>query len=110
MEECVFPPNTILVTGFAQLPKGTTMYEQYKVIGVALLIDLDTSEILDSDITFVAELPNRFVKSIITRYYLNQGLDPLIDELKGRFKTPSQGAVIQALRAAYDRYIENFKS
>ncbi|MHB8156383.1 MAG: DUF3870 domain-containing protein [Desulfocucumaceae bacterium] len=108
MEEYVYPPNTILVTGFAQLPKGTTMYEQYKVIGAALLVNLDTSEILDADITFTAELPNKFIKSIIKGYYLNQGLEPLMGELKGRFKTPSQGAVIQAIRSAYERYIESF--
>lgn len=110
MEENIYSSNTILVTGFAQLPKGTTMYEQYKVIGAALLIDLDTTEIIDAELTFIADLPNKFIKSIVKGYYLSQGLEPLIEELKGRFRTPSQGAVIQAMRSAYDRYVEGFKT
>jgi len=105
-----YPPNTILVTGFAQLPKGTTMYEQYKIIGAALLINLDTTQIIEAELTFIADLPNKFLNSIIEGYYLNQGVDPLFEEIKKRFGTPSQGAVLQAIRSAYDRYIENFKT
>jgi hypothetical protein len=29
--------DTVLVTGFAQVPRGTTLYEHYKTIGVVLL-------------------------------------------------------------------------
>lgn len=110
MQEKTYPTNTVLVTGFAQLPKGTTLYERYKIIGVVLVIDLDTSEIVDAELTFIADLPNRFLVSMIKGYFLNQGIDLLLEKVKSRFRTPSQGAIIQAIRSAYDRYIESFKN
>lgn len=106
--ENTFPPNTVMVSGFAQLPKGTTLYERYKIVGVVFVIDLDTSQIIDCDFTFVADLTNRFLVSIVRGYYLNQGLEPLLSEIRKRCQLPSQGAVIQAIRSCYDRYVESF--
>ncbi len=48
-----------MVSGFAQLPKGTTLYERYKIVGVVFVVDLDTSQIVDCAFTFVADLTKR---------------------------------------------------
>lgn len=103
-----FSPSTVMISGFAQLPKGTTLYEKYKVVGVVFVIDLDTSQIVDVAFTFVADLTNRFLVSIVKGYYLNQGIDPLLAEIRKRCQLPSLGAVIQAVRSCYDRYVESF--
>lgn len=33
--------NTVLVAGFAEFPKGTTLYEVYKMISCVLIINSD---------------------------------------------------------------------
>ncbi|OAT79328.1 DUF3870 domain-containing protein [Desulfotomaculum copahuensis] len=103
-----FPSNSVMVSGFAQLPKGTTLYEKYKVVGVVFVVDLNTSQIVDATFTFVADLTNKFLVSLVKGYYLNQGIDPLLAEVRKRCQLPSLGAVIQAIRSCYDRYVESF--
>lgn len=39
--------NTMLVTGFAQLPKGTKLYEQNKIMAVVLIINHEDEIIED---------------------------------------------------------------
>lgn len=97
----------ILITGFAQLPRGTTLYEHNKVIGVAMVIDIETNIIKDVEFTFVAKLTNTYLSELVRGYNLDKGMTPLTNKIKKYCLVPSQGAIIQALRAAWDRYQES---
>lgn len=105
-----FPDNSIVITGFAQLPQGTTLYEAYKIIGVVWVVDTDTSRVIDVSFTFVAELTNRFLSHLVRGYDLGQGLEPLLATIRRRCKMTSAGAVIQAIRSCYDRYLDAMQS
>ena len=37
--------HTVLAAGFAQIPKGTTLYEVSTMVGCVLIIDVNTDEI-----------------------------------------------------------------
>lgn len=99
--------NTILTTGFAQLPKGTTQSEKYQSLAVVLIINVETEVIEDAEFTFIADLQNYYLTSLVRGYDLKQGINPLIDTLRSRVLTPSQGAVIQSIKSAWDRYKES---
>lgn len=105
--------DNILITGFAQLPRGTTLYERNKIIGVVLVINTKTEVIEDAEFTFVADLTNFYLSSLVKDYNLKKGIVPLLDKVKKHCHIPSQGAIIQAIRSAWDRYQEakekNFK-
>lgn len=100
--------NCVLVAGFAQLPKGTTLYEIQKVIGCVLVIDKETKVIADASFTFVMGLTNDFISSMVKGKSIETGIQEVIDEIEERFVVPPQRAVIQALRAAYERYTDTF--
>src|SRR5690625_2443696 len=91
----------ILITGLAQLPRGTTLYEHNKVIGVAMVIDIETNIIKDVEFTFVAKLTNTYLSELVRGYNLDKGMTPLTNKIKKYCLVPSQGAIIQALRAAW---------
>ncbi|KAA9027050.1 DUF3870 domain-containing protein [Niallia endozanthoxylica] len=99
--------NTILTTGFAQLPKGTTQYEKYQSLAVVLVINVETEVIEDVEFTFIADLTNYYLTSLVRGYDLKQGINPLIEILRSRVLIPSQGAVIQSIKSAWDRYKES---
>jgi|tagenome__1003787_1003787.scaffolds.fasta_scaffold16267967_1 hypothetical protein len=99
--------NTVLITGFAQLPKGTTLSERYKTITAVLVINVDTGIIEDAEFTFLADLTNYYLTSLVRGYDLKNGINPLIDILRSRLLIPSQGAVIQSIKSAWDRYKES---
>jgi hypothetical protein len=100
--------DTVLVTGFAQLPRGTTLYERFRTIGVVLVINTKMETIEDLEFTFVADLTKYYLTSLLKDYDLKQGIGPLLELIKNHVLIPSQGAIIQAIRSAWDRY-EEFK-
>lgn len=96
--------NTVLVTGYARAPKGTSMYEIYKHAGIVLEINYHTHTIESVDFTFIADLTNDYFKKLLEGYSLQDGLDPLIEQIKTHYFAPSQQAVIVALQSAVQRY------
>ncbi|NNU88095.1 DUF3870 domain-containing protein [Geobacillus sp. MR] len=100
----------ILVAGFAQLPKGTPVFEMQKSIGCILVIDKETDIIVDCTFTFIRDLTNEFISSLIRGKSIIQDLDEIINEVARRFIVPPKKAVIQAILSARNRYIENKES
>ncbi|EQB94161.1 hypothetical protein GA8_18695 [Geobacillus sp. A8] len=96
----------ILVAGFAQLPKGTPVFEMQKSIGCILVIDKETDIIVDCTFTFIRELTNGFISSLLIGKSITQDLDEIINNVEQRFIVPPKKAVIQAILSAYNRYIE----
>jgi hypothetical protein len=102
-----FNENQVLAAGFAQLPKGSTLYEVQKVIGFVMIIDKTTDIIIDASFTFIMDLTNQFISHLVRGYDIKRGTEPLIERIREQFLAPPQGAIIQAIRAAFDRYLES---
>ncbi|WP_232700110.1 DUF3870 domain-containing protein [Brevibacillus daliensis] len=96
----------VLVAGFAQLPKGTPIYEIQKMIGCVLIIDKDTETIIDASFTFLMSITNDFISSFFRGKSVGNGIEPLLEEVETKFLVPPQRAVIQSIRFAYERYLE----
>ncbi|MCM3568082.1 DUF3870 domain-containing protein [Neobacillus mesonae] len=103
----MYEDNNVLISGFAQLPRGTTLYEKYKTITVVLVINTETEIIEDAEFTFIADLTNYYLSSLVKGYDLKNGIYPLIEKLRKSVLIPSQGAVIQSIKSAWDRYKES---
>jgi hypothetical protein len=99
-------PRTVLVTGYAPAPKGTSMYEIYKIAGVSLEIDLATDTIVGSECTFVTNLAREFVGRLMQGYDVNHDLDELLDRLSTYYLAPSSEAVRRAVKVAVQRYFD----
>ena len=63
----------MLISAYARLPANTTAEEVYKVLALAVLVDLDTGIITEADCSMVTELARRHVARLMTGYDLNQG-------------------------------------
>lgn len=98
--------RTVLVSGYAQAPRGTGMSETLTWIGVLLEIDLKTHVIVAADATFVTELARDFFRRTVTGYCLTDGLEGLFALIDNRIHTPSKNSLQTALQAAFQRYVE----
>lgn len=98
--------STVLVSGYAQAPKGTGMSEMMTWIGVVLEIDRHTHEIVGADGTFLTELARSFFRRKVLGYKLTDGLDGLVRIIDNNMQTPSKNALIVAVQAAFQRYVE----
>lgn len=97
---------TVLVSGYAQAPRGTGMSETMTWIGVVLEIDLRTHEIVAADATFVTDLARDFFRRTVLGYRLTDGLEGLTALIENRIHTPSKNSLQTALQAAFQRYVE----
>jgi len=98
--------NTVLTAGFAQIPKGTPLYEVSTMVGCVLIIDVDKNEICDASFTFVMDKTSEFLVQLIVGKTVVDGLQEITHAIQERFLAPGQGAVLQAIRAAVERYVE----
>jgi hypothetical protein len=103
----VAPLKTILVTGYAQAPKGTVMHERYKLAGVVLEVDAASSTIVAADATLVTALARDFFQRCVVGYDLSQGPEGLVQRIVAHFASPSRDALTVALRAAAQRFAEH---
>lgn len=97
----------MLVTGFAQVPKGTTLHEVYKTVAVVLIINTKTEQIVNAQLTFLTDVMNNYIRDLLIGYDLREGIKPLLDKVRRHCLVPTQGAIIQAIRSAWDRYQES---
>lgn len=102
--------DTILVTGYAKAPQGTSMYEVYKHFGIVLEIDRKTYEIVDVELTLVTSLAQSYFKRLIIGYDLNEGIDPLMKKINENYYAPSVNSVNVALRTAFQRFKEQVQA
>jgi len=98
----------VLVTGFAQTPKGTPLNETKKYISAILLIDKKTNNVIRSDFGVVSQLTNEALQAIIEGYCINEPFEDLVERYKERICIPSLGAIQQAIKSAIDRYKDTF--
>lgn len=99
-------PRTVLVSGYAQAPRGTGMSETMTWIGVVLEIDCNTHKIVAADATFVTGLARDFFSRLMIGYQLTDGLDGLVKLVENKLHTPSKSSLQVALQAAFQRYVE----
>jgi len=102
--------GTVLVTGYAKAPQGTSMYEVFKHVGIVLEIDPRTDTIVDAEFTVVTDVASRFLRELLKGYNLRQGLEPLLTTIRQRYFAPSQEALIKAVRVAVQRYKDSVGS
>ena len=98
---------TLIVTGYAKAPQGTSMYEMYKHAGIVLEVDLTEHKIVNAEFTFITELTQNFFRKLLIGYCLADGIEPLIERIQNYYFAPSQQAIIVALQAAIQRYWDN---
>lgn len=98
--------NCILTTGFAQLPKGTPLYEMQKIIACVLVIDTSTETIVEASFSFIMDITNEFICSFIIGESIHDGVKDITKKIEKKYIASEQRAIIQALRSAYDRYLE----
>lgn len=104
MQENSLIKGCILVGGSAQTTKGSSVYELYKTVTLQLLIDRETNIIKRCHFNLVSPLTQEVLEEIVTGYDLTESIDPLLNQIRADVALSSTGAVVQALKNAYERY------
>lgn len=99
--------NHVLVTGFAQLPKGTPLTETQKMFACSIVIDQRDGTIVEASFTFLMKLTEDFLRALIIGKKFPDDWEEIQRQIHNQYLVPTQGAVIQALRVAFERYTKD---
>lgn len=98
--------DQVLTAGFAQFPKGTSVFETQKVIGCILVINTKTETIIEANFTFISETTNKFIAALLVDEKLDNGIESLLNKMEKQILFPGKNAVMQAVISAYRNYKE----
>ena len=96
--------DPVLFSRSAKLPAGITASEMYKVIGVIVIVNMETGEIVKADCTLATGVAREHVANTIVGYNLNRGPEPLQVILETVYQGSAKKAVTTAIRIIYDKY------
>lgn len=91
-------------SGYAKLPSGITATEMYRVIGVVVVVDMETETIVEADCTLATETGRNFIRNIIAGFSLANGIEPLMRIVDTRYQGSAKKAIITAMKIIYDKY------
>lgn len=101
------PLDTVLITGYAKAPQGTSMHQLYGHVGIVLEVNPLTDTIVGTEFTFVTDLAKSFLSRLLKGQRLQPDIQQLSDLVKRHYLAPSQQALIVALRVATQRYFDS---
>lgn len=94
----------VLFSGYAKLPTGITATELYRVIGLVILIDVETETIVEADCTLATETARKHVAETLLGQSLKHGPEPLVRLIDQVYQGSAKKAIITSLRICYDKY------
>ena len=100
-----YPDNTVFVTGVAKPSKDDPIASMYEVFFLSLVVDRDSGIIVDATCNTAREMTKDFIRSLLVRRNLADGVDGMVAEIRRRFFGLAQKALIVALKDAHNHYV-----
>lgn len=94
----------VLFSGYAKLPVGITASEMYNVIGVILVIRVETGEIVEADCTLATQVAREYVSRLLIGHSLRNGPDSVLRSIDKKYQGSAKKAIMTSLRIIYDKY------
>lgn len=95
--------NSILVTGYAQLPEAEGKSGQF---GVTLEVDPHTDTILAAECSCHSELGRDWFTKLLIGRSLTEELPEIMEDFENRCAVPAQKSIVRSLQNANNRYRE----
>jgi hypothetical protein len=93
--------GTYLFSGYARLPQDVSHQAVYKRVSIVLEVD-EQGLIVDCSATLVTELSRDYVRRLLIGHSVLHDRDKVEAVLRHRYRGHSQGALIFALRKAFE--------
>ncbi len=101
-----FKKNTIFIIGDSKTAVNNPITVQYSAYFIAIVVDEESRIIVDAGASTTIPLTNDFVRSIFIGYSMDQGIEPIIEEITHRYHGTSQRAMVVAWKDAYKKYLQ----
>ena len=99
--------NCIYILGVSKTNFDNAITKNYNMLFVGFLLDKNTNEIVDVEVTMILELSNRFIKSLLIGKNFIKDQDKIIAEVERTYLGSSQKSIIVAYKDAIKKYIKS---
>lgn len=96
--------HRVLFSGYAKLLTGITATDLKRVIGLVIVVDMETESIIDADCTLAANAARRHVAEILSGQSLKNGPEPLVRLIERACQGSAKKAIVTALRNSCEKY------
>ncbi len=97
--------DEVFVTGYAKLPQGITAREMYSVICVGILVDRESSKIVDAECSLVTGLAKRVFRELVVGKDLDN-MKLIETDFNACYNGSAKKALISALRTCNEKYVQ----
>ncbi|WP_097026630.1 DUF3870 domain-containing protein [Clostridium peptidivorans] len=104
-----YEKNTIYITGIAHSNSSDPITVKYNIFFLGVVINRDTSEIVDIACNAISQTTVEFIKCIIAGHNIVNDIQEIIKEIQERFFGTSQKALIVALKDVHNKYLIELK-
>ncbi|UUX35094.1 DUF3870 domain-containing protein [Fundicoccus culcitae] len=101
--------DTVFVSGYTRLPKGTVMYEESAVVGVMFEVNRTSHIIVKAECTFVTQLAQDYFRRMLVGMNFVDDLDEILKTVEANLFIPSAPSIAGAIKVAQQRYIDHFE-
>jgi len=101
--------KTIFVAGYARLPQGMAAKHMFESMTITAEIEPKYGVILAADCTLITDLGKNFIRELLRGYSLNDGIEPLIQQVQASYKGKATSALIAALKDLDHQYHSSHK-
>jgi hypothetical protein len=103
-------PPTLIFAGFARLPANAATPHGGGVLAIELEVDPYDMRVVDAACNCLPSLGQKFLVELLVGSRLEDGLAGIVEEIRSRYVSIAQRAMIAALEDVFKRYDELFKS
>lgn len=96
--------KNVLFSGYAKLPTGITASEMYKVIGLVVIINMETGKIMEADCTLATMVSRKHVSNALIGRSLQNGSEEILQVIDQIYQGSAKKAIVTAIRIIYDKY------
>lgn len=96
--------KTIYIVGHAKLPQGASAHTVFGTLSVSAEIDRKYGVIVKASCSLTHDDSVKFVSSILVGHSLLEGVEELIQEIRGRYYGLTQDAIVAAIKDLYRKF------
>lgn len=99
--------NTVYFIAYAKLPGEIPAANLHRVVGLGLIIDRNSGEIVDVSCTLLTKEAREFIKSVLVGHNIHdEGAEVIAASIRDRYHGFAQKALCVALRGGIERYLQ----
>lgn len=97
--------RTVMFAGHARLPQGMAAQNLFEMLTITVEVEPKYGVIVDASCTLATRHAQQFINRLLRGYSLQDGIEPILDEIRRAYQGKAQQALLAAAKDMYQQYL-----